>query len=80
MGFLPFINEGGRRVVRWPRLVLAWLAVVSACVLGAGGASYALTGGWWPGVSAGIALGLFYSAGLTVHGLTVPVKQLPPTR
>ena len=32
-GFLPFVNEGGRRVVRWYRLALVWVFVMAATTL-----------------------------------------------
>ena len=34
MGFLPFMNQGGQRVVRWPRLVLAGAFIRLGTLLG----------------------------------------------
>jgi hypothetical protein len=78
MGFLPFVNEGGRRVVRWHRLALVWVAVILACVLGSGAMSYALTGAFWQDSLFAVWFGVFLAACFTVRGFTLPVEQLPP--
>jgi hypothetical protein len=52
-GFVPFVNEGGRRVVRWHRLVLVWIFVTLASLVGCCvGASF-LGGDWRDGVVLG---------------------------
>jgi hypothetical protein len=78
MGFLPFVNQNGRRVVRWHRLALLWVAIILASILGAAAASHALTGDWRYFVSFGIAWGVFNSALVTARGFRLPVEQLPP--
>jgi hypothetical protein len=80
MGFLPFVNQGGRRVVRWPRLVLAWAAIMAAALLGSCAASYLLTGGWRQYDFAGIWLGVLGCASFALYGLTAPVYKLPRVR
>jgi hypothetical protein len=76
MGILPFVNQNGRRVIRWPRLVLAWIFLMLGTVLGNGVAGYFLTGDWWH-FDIGIWFGLFGCASLTVYGLKTPVEKLP---
>jgi len=78
MGFLPFVNRGGKRVVRWHRLVLAWLAITSATLLGSCSMGYLLTGDWEYGAFMGVALGVVFSSAVTVLGFTAPVEKLPP--
>jgi hypothetical protein len=78
MGFLPFVNQGGRRIVRWPRLALAWVAVIAACILGNGAMTYALTGDFWDNAPFAIWLGVLLAACFTVRGFTLPVECLPP--
>jgi hypothetical protein len=78
MGFLPFVNQGGQRVVRWHRLVLIWVAVILACVLGNGAMSYALVGDFWQDAFLAIWLGVFLAACLTVRGFMLPIAKLPP--
>jgi hypothetical protein len=78
MGFLPFMNQGGQRVVRWHRLVLAWLAILAACALGAAGMSYALRGDVWDFALFGLALGVGWAAALTAQGFLLPGERLPP--
>ena len=80
MGFLPFVNQGGQRVVRWHRLVLIWVAVILACVLGNGAMSYALTGDFWHYFFFAIWFGVFLVACFTVRGFALPVEKLPPTQ
>ena len=80
MGFLPFVNQGGQRIVRWHRLVLAWIAVILACILGNGAMSYALMVDFWHDSLFAIWFGVFLAACLTVRGLTLPVEKLPPIR
>ena len=77
-GFLPIVNEGGRRVVRWHRLALVWLAVVLAAVAGWCTAVAVLGGDWRDGVASGAAAGVLFAAVVTVQGFTRAVKDLPP--
>jgi hypothetical protein len=77
MGFLPFVNQGGNRVIRWHRLVLAWIAVISATVFGSCTMGYFLTGDWRYGAFVGLVLGVAFSAVVTVLGFTTPVEKLP---
>src|SRR5436309_3558104 len=78
MGFLPFVNEGGRRVIRWPWLFLAWIGVLLACLAGTAVAAFALVGDWGRFLFEGVVLGVYCCAWLTVQGLTLPVENLPP--
>jgi hypothetical protein len=80
MGFLPFVNQGGRRVVRWHRLILVWIAVISATVFGSCTMGYLLTGDWRYGAFFGMAMGVAFSTAITVQGFNVPVDQLPPSQ
>jgi hypothetical protein len=80
MGFLPFVNEGGQRIVRWHRLVLAWVAVVLATLVGTCTMDYVLVGDWRRGVFLGLAMGVAFSVVVTVLGFTTPVDKLPPTQ
>jgi hypothetical protein len=80
MGFLPFVNQGGQRVVRWPRLVLAWAFVTVGTLLGSCTMGYILTGDWWAFGWLGTWMGVLGSASLTVYGFTTPVDKLPPVR
>ncbi len=80
MGFLPFVNQGGRRVVRWHRLALVWDVIIAACVLGNGATAYALTGDFWQNAPFAVWFGGFLAACLTVRGFTLPVEQLPSTQ
>jgi hypothetical protein len=78
MGFLPFVNQGGQRVVRWDRLILVWVVVVLACLLGNGAMSYALMGDFWHYSLFAIWFGVFLAACFTVRGFTTPIDKLPP--
>jgi hypothetical protein len=78
MGFLPYVNQGGRRVIRWHRLALVWFAVIVACLLGNGAVSYALTGDFWQYAWFAVWFGMFLAACFTVRCFTVGVEQLPP--
>lgn len=78
MGFLPFVNQGGQRAVRWHRLIFAWIAVISAATLGSCTMGYVLTGDWRYGGFLGVAMGVAFSAVITVQGFTTPVENLPP--
>lgn len=78
MGFLPFVNENGKRVVRWHRLVLAWIAIISATLFGSCTMGYILTGDWRYGVFMGLAMGVAFSTVVAVLGFTTPVEKLPP--
>ena len=80
MGFLPFVNQGGKRVVRWPRLVLMCLAVILACILGSGATSYAVMGDFWHYASFGVGFGVILVASATGLGLRLPVEKLPQIR
>src|SRR5436305_3729899 len=80
MGFLPFVNQGEKRVVRWPRLVLMWLAIILAVLLGNGAMSYALTGDFWYYTLFGAGLGVFAAAMATGLGFRLPVEKLPRIR
>ncbi|HTK74518.1 MAG TPA: hypothetical protein VL371_04620 [Gemmataceae bacterium] len=77
MGFLPFVNQGGQRVVRWPRLMLAWASIMLATLLGSCAMGYVLAGDWWCFNWNGIWMGVFFSASLAVYGFTTPVDRLP---
>jgi hypothetical protein len=79
MGFLPFVNQGGQRVVRWHRLVFVWMVIIFACILGNGVISLALVGDFWHESSFAIWFGVFLAACFTVRGFTLPVAQLPPS-
>jgi hypothetical protein len=78
MGFLPFVNLAGQRIVRWHRLVLAWMAVISATLFGSCTMGYLLVGDWRYGAFVGLAMGVAFSAMITVLGFTTPVDKLPP--
>ena len=78
MGFLPFVNRDGERVVRWHRLVLAWVFILSAALFVCCTMGYLLVGDWRYGAFVGLALGVAFSSVLTVLGFTKPVDQLPP--
>lgn len=76
-GLLPIVNEGGRRVVRWPRLALVWLAIVSAslvacCVVAA------FLGDWRDGIGVGAAVGVMFATMVTVQAFSRAVEDLPP--
>jgi hypothetical protein len=77
MSFLPFVNQGGQRIVRWHRLVLVWIAVILACLLGNGAMSYALTGEFWQSAPFAIWFGVVLAVCFTVRGFTLPVEKLP---
>jgi hypothetical protein len=77
MGFLPFVNQGGQRVVRWHRLALVWLFIISATLFGSCMMGYSLTGDWRWGDFIGVALGVFLSMVFTVQGFTTPPERLP---
>jgi hypothetical protein len=75
-GFLPIVNEGGRRIVRWPRLALAWLCIVLAsltvsCVIAA------FLDDWRDGIGIGAAIGVMSAMMVTVQGYTRAVEDLP---
>jgi hypothetical protein len=80
MSFLPFANQGGHRVVRWPRLLLAWLFIMLASLLGSCTMGYILTGDRWRFDWIGIWMGVLCSASFAVYGFTAPVDKLPPIR
>lgn len=79
MGFLPFVNQGGQRVVRWHQLVLVWIAVISATLFGSCTMSYILTGDWRYGAFMGMVTGVAFSTAFTVRGLSLPIEKLPPS-
>jgi hypothetical protein len=64
-------------MVRWYRLFLMWVFVIAASLFGSCVMGYLLVGEWRYGVFMGLAMGVFFSAGLTARGFTVPVEQLP---
>ena len=76
-GFPPFVNMDGNRVVRWHRLVLAWIIVTLAYVLGALAASYGLKGDWSHFILGGLALGVASSVWTTILGFHTPIEKLP---
>lgn len=76
-GILPIVNEGGRRVVRWHRLVLVWAAVALAALVGCCVMAAFLGGDWREGIVPGAALGVMFSAMVTVQGFTRAVEDLP---
>jgi hypothetical protein len=80
MGFLPFVNQGGQRVVRWHRLVLVWIFVLSASLFGSCTMGYILVGDWRYGVFMGLVTGVAFSTVVTALGFTTPVEKLPPIR
>jgi len=75
----PFVNHGGKRVVRWHRLILTAMAVIWACWLGAAAASYMFAGDWWQFEFMASVLGVFYVAQIIVRGVTIRVDELPST-
>jgi len=77
MGFLPFVNDHGRRLIRWRRLFCMWAAVIAASTVGAGVVSWALTGAFWDYATSGVALGVLFASFATVSGLQMPVDSLP---
>jgi hypothetical protein len=76
-GFFPFVNEGGRRVVRWHRLVLVWVFVTAATTFGCSLASFILMEDWSGGIALGVALGVMYSVVVTFDGFIRSVDELP---
>jgi uncharacterized membrane protein YczE len=83
MGFLsltPIVNQSGKRVVRWPRLVLLWVAIILAAALGGGAASYALMGDFWHYASFAVGFGVVLAALTTGLWLRLPVEKLPQIR
>lgn len=80
MGFLPFVNQGGQRIVRWHRLVILWVALIVTSLLAAAAVSYVLMGNWWHFASFGIAWGVFNAAWVTGRGFNLPVEKLPSIR
>jgi len=80
MGFLPFVNKGGKRITRWFRLVLAWLSIVFACLFGSCGTSYLLVGDFRAGVGDGLVMGMLFPMSFIGYGLSLPVQKLPPLR
>ncbi len=78
MGFLPFVNQGGKRVVRWHRLILVWITVISATMFGSCTMGYILTGDWRSFALIGMALGATCAGQITFQGLNIPIDKLPP--
>lgn len=74
----PFVNQGGKRVVRWNRLLLIWLAVISVTLFASCSTGYLLTGDWRYGAFIGLVTGIAFSTVFTVVGLTTPANKLPP--
>jgi hypothetical protein len=79
-GFLPFVNEGGRRVVRWHRLALVWVFVISATTVGCCAGAYLIVGDWSEGLFMGVATGVTYSAAVTFDGFMRSAEELPLAR
>ena len=77
MSLLPFANQAGQRVIRWPVVVLCWMIIMASTLFGSAMSSYMLTGEWHIG-SMGIWMGVLLSASFTYYGLTRPVDKLPP--
>jgi hypothetical protein len=80
MNLQPFVNQDGRRVIRWPRLIVVWVVIILGTLLGSCAAGYALTGDWWRFDWAGIWMGVLCSASFAVYGFTTPVDKLPPVK
>lgn len=80
MGFLPFVNRDGQRIVRWHRLILVWISVILASLFGSCTMGYFLVGDWRYGALLGWALGIWFSITVTSWGYTTPVDQLPHSR
>jgi hypothetical protein len=78
MSFLPLGRDAGQRAVRWPRLVLAWLLILSASLLGSCAMGYLLTGDAWRFAWVGIWMGALCCAPFAVDGFTRHVGKLPP--
>jgi hypothetical protein len=78
MGILPFVNEDGQRVVRWHRLVVIWLFIISATMFGSCTMGSILTGDWRYGAFVGMVMGVFFSTWVTHQGFTSAVDKLPP--
>jgi|GEM_PF-3741550 len=79
-GFLPFVNEGGHRVVRWYQLVLAWGVIFTIAIFGCYLAARVVAGEGWYGGVVGAVLGAGVAVMLTVQGFTRAVEDLPPSR
>jgi hypothetical protein len=75
--FLPFVNRGGRRVVRWPRLVLLWVTILLICLLGSGAMAYWFQGGFGQDSFFALCVGAVTAVCTTAWGFTVPVERLP---
>jgi hypothetical protein len=78
MGLLPFVNQDGQRVVRWHRLVIVWLFIISATMFGSCTMGFILTGDWRYGAFMGMVMGVFFSTWVTHQGFTTPIDKLPP--
>jgi hypothetical protein len=78
MGFLPFANQGGKKVVLWHRLVVIWIVFILGCVLGDGAFHYVRTGDFWQNSGFAIGFGVFLAMCFTVRCFLVPVDKLPP--
>lgn len=78
MGILPFVNRDGHRIVRWHRLMIAWIFILSATLFGSCTMGFLLVGDWRYGVFMGLVTGVAFSAVVTVLGFSLPVEKLPP--
>jgi hypothetical protein len=78
MGFDPFVNQGGTRVVRWHRLVLMWIALISATLFGSCTTGYILYGDWRYSAFWGMMMGVVCSTVVTVLAFMTPADKLPP--
>ncbi len=80
MGFLslsPIMITGGKRVIRWPQLLLMSVAIILAAALGSGAVSYALMGDYWQYAFFGVGFGVVVAALTTGLWLRFPVEKLP---
>lgn len=75
--FPPFVNEGGRRVVRWSRLVLVWVATFALAIGGSYLAATVVIGEGWYGVVVGSVVAAACALMVTVQGFTRAVEDLP---
>jgi hypothetical protein len=82
VGFIPVVNQGGKRVVRWYQLVIMCVVILSAVIFGSCLMSYFLTGDWRDGAFAGICVGafsygMFFYTVVIARGFKMPVEKLP---
>jgi hypothetical protein len=72
-----FVDQGGRRVFRWPLLILVWVVIVVAGALGSGAASYALVGDFWRDFSLGVGFSMLLASFTvaTLHRRCSPSRE-----